>query len=533
MYVGRPNPRMRSGRRPLSGPQLVHRNQRTPPSKLVLVANRLAFGPNVQLVQDWQNAGGNDDQRFTNWTEEQLAPGGIDDSVFEAKKAAAGFSTIDKTLGTLWGDHVRGGFNRYDPADEIEMLTWMRAVHSRKQLLEVLVHHWHDHFNIHGWDYWSAPVLPDYDRMLRTHVFGNFRVMLQQVARHPAMLYYLDLYTSSRSGPNENYARELVELHTVGAEHYFGVQPQNAVPLDAQNRPLGYVDEDIFEATFAFTGWSVNYDTGFFEFVSEWHDLGQKQVLGRLIPSGGGAQDGNIVLDTVASHPGTAVHVCRRLCRRLIADEPSEATVQEAAAVFHQHWDPNVAGNENQLRRVYRTIINSDEFKNTWGLKTKRPFEMVAGALRGASVDLAFQDGADDLSSFLWRFDATGHGLFSWRSPDGFPDRRDKWESSTPRVMSWRLINWLAGIHKPNGGPPRMNVAAQTPPSENTAAEMVDYWVNRALRRTISSEDRDSLIDFLGLGNPNLVVNLGDTEDNERLRSVITVILNSPYAIER
>ena len=138
---------------------------------------------------------------------------------------------------------------------------------SRRQLAEVLADFWHNHFNVYGPDSWAAPVWSHWDRVvIRGNALGNFRTMLGQVAEHPAMLYYLDNYTNTSAGPNENWARELFELNTLGAENYLGVKRQADVPVDGAGAPTGYVDDDVFEATRCFTGWTFDFDTGLFDF---------------------------------------------------------------------------------------------------------------------------------------------------------------------------------------------------------------------------------------------------------------------------
>src|SRR5690606_2214012 len=147
----------------------------------------------------------------------------------------------------------------------------------------------------------------------------------------------------------------LFELHTLGAENYIGVRRQDEVPRDTDGEPVAYVDDDVYESTRAFTGWGVNFDTGAFEYFPDRHDRFQKYVLGRFLrvdqPS---LKDGTDVLDAVAYHPGTARHISRKLCRRLIADDPPQRVVEEAAGVFLAHRD-----SPDQLRQVVRAILRS------------------------------------------------------------------------------------------------------------------------------------------------------------------------------
>ena len=225
----------------------------------------------------------------------------------------------------------------------------------------MLADFWHNHFNVYGWSYYIAPAFVYYDRsVIRKHALGNFRKLLGAVAKSPTMLYYLDNYINSQAGPNENFARELFELHTLGAENYLGVKRQSDVPRDENGIPIGYVDDDVYEATRCFTGWRVDNSTweegvgesGTFLFYSDWHDEYPKRVLGVDIGSYQGIDDGEIVLDTLAAHPGTARHIAYKLCRRFISDNPPEDLVSEAADIFHTNIDK-----DDQMKRVLRTIL--------------------------------------------------------------------------------------------------------------------------------------------------------------------------------
>ena len=139
--------------------------------------------------------------------------------------------------------------------------TFLRGVYSKKQLVEVLADFWHNHFNVYFWQDDGVPLLVSYNRdVLRTHLLGNFRQMLEAVATHPSMLYYLNQNNSSDAGPNENFTRELFELHTLGAENYLGVRDPNTVEKDANGIAIGYVDNDVYEAARALTGWRVDDD---------------------------------------------------------------------------------------------------------------------------------------------------------------------------------------------------------------------------------------------------------------------------------
>jgi uncharacterized protein (DUF1800 family) len=404
-------------------------------------------------------------------------------------------------------------------------------VHSKRQLVEVLADFWHNHFNVYGYDYYCGPLWVHYDRdVIRANQLGNFRTMLGAVAKSPCMLYYLDNYTSSNAGPNENWSRELFELHTVGAEHYLGVKRQVEVPVDGDGVPVGYVDDDVFEATRCFTGWSFDFDTGLFEYRSEWHDHFQKIVLGAYQPPNQAAlQDGEEVLDAVAFHPGTAHHIARKLCQRFISDDPPANVVDDAAAVFIAARD-----DADQLKQVMRTILLAPEFLTTWGEKVKRPFEVAVGAMRAADAQFSFALDEDEFDSMLWRYDQAGQPLFSWRAPNGYSDVKDDWQSTTPRVHLWRLCNWLVDVED-GGGSHLVDIVGQTPPSIRSGNALADFWINRILHREMPAADRQELVDFMAQGyNPDLDLPVStDSGTRERLRAMVGLIFMSPSFLWR
>jgi uncharacterized protein (DUF1800 family) len=396
----------------------------------------MGFGANPGDWKRFQELGATDDERLQAYVDQQLDPRAIDDSVCNEMLAAQGFTTLGKRADAIWADHVVGEMDRYLPAHETERATFIRAVYSKCQLFEVLADYWHNHFNVYGWEYWTAPSFVHYDRdILRTHLLGNYRQMLEAVAQSPAMLFYLDNQSNSGDRPNENYARELFELHVMGAENYFGVRSIDDPTIkDEEGNRLGYVDSDVYGATTCFTGWRVDEETGRFAFDESAHFPYTKIVLGKVIPEFQGIQDGKQVLDLLAYHPGSARYICRRLCRRLIADNPPESVVQAAADVFLANKTA-----PDQLKKVVRAILLSPEFRNTWGEKIKRPFEYSVSILRALSADFVPED------PFFWSYGSIGQELFGWRPPNGYPDDREAWSGTMPMLQRWRHCNWLFG----------------------------------------------------------------------------------------
>jgi uncharacterized protein (DUF1800 family) len=442
----------------------------------IYVLNKMAFGPTGDDLL------GRNEFHLNQYIESQLYPETIPDTVCEAVLAKANLKTLNKSLKELWKDHKLAAdamknagdvkpdqkatakiadkdekkdnskekaINeiRFQPVRETEIATWIRAVYSKRQLNEVLVDFWHDHFNVNGTDGNIASVFVHYDRdVIRKNIFGNFREFLEATTKSPAMLFYLDNGINQSANPNENYARELFELHTLGVENYAGTMDRKKVSGFATGHSHAYVDGDVYESARAFTGWRNQANqkdadnTGEFAYYEPWHDRFQKIVLGHSLQEyQPPLKDGNDVLDILAAHPGTAHYVCKKLCRRLVCDEPSDLLVKAAAKVFLDHRKE-----KDQLRQVTRFILQSADFRDTQNAKLKRPFELTVGMIRAFyhdnAADFEFIPGED----FFRQHAATGQRLFQWRTPDGYPDRKDRWSTTSSLTQRWRLANQIS-----------------------------------------------------------------------------------------
>jgi uncharacterized protein (DUF1800 family) len=408
--------------------------------------------------------------------------------------------------------------------EEARQATLIRAVYSRRQLNEVLADFWHNHFSIYAWDYaYASATWTHFDRdVIRTHMWGNFRQFLGGVARSPAMLYYLDNYINQVAGYNENWARELFELHALGTENYLGVMNPLDVPKDPNGLAVGYCDNDVYEAARSFTGWRVNNggsgapgDDGSFFYYATWHDKANKLILGHYQPANqADMADGNLVLDLLAGHPGTARFIARKLCRRLVADDPPQTLVDAAAAVFAA----NVAA-PDQLKQVVRTICLSPEFRAAWGQKMKRPLEAAVGMVRALGADFTPSD------DFFWVYDAAGQSLFGRRSPDGYPDVASAWAHTTAIAQRWRLANRLV---QDNLDDIHVDVLSQMPGQLTTPNQIADYWIQRLLGRPMDpASNRAPVVDFMAQGR-NPATALTSEQIADRLPHMAALILMSP-----
>lgn len=454
--------------------------------------------------------GANDDARWQAWVTRQLNPASITDTACDQRIASAAFATLNKTAGQLWSDHhadTVNYFNRMLPVAETECATLIRQTYSQRQLYEVLTDFWHDHFSVFGWDYDGGPMFPAFDRdAIRPNVFGNFRTMLQAVGESASMMYMLDLYTSYAGHPNENYSRELHELHTLGAENYAGIiddpddDPSLAtfVAWDGKLERLRYVDDDVYEAARVLTGWTISQSTyetrldanpGTFEYVNSLHDAGVKRVLHRNFSAGGAQSDGITLFNMLAQHPGTAHFVAGKMCRRLVGDNASAALVQSVATTFQAQWQAT-----DQIAQVVGLILHSNEFKTTWGTKMKRPALSAVSALRATGAD--FTPKPDNTATytpteeFLGRLQGAGQRLFYWPAPNGYPDDQVAWSSTGALGMTLKMLPRLLEMHQTesyaNTYPFLIDVQGQTlaafPNAANrTAANIIGYWCDRIL----------------------------------------------------
>ncbi len=282
------------------------------------------------------------------------------------------------------------------------------------------------------------------------------------------MLVYLDNAQSSQPEPNENYARELLELHTLGVDG-------------------GYSYNDIQAVARAFTGWSVERlrrrgnQPGGFVYRSEWHDTEAKTVLDQSLP--GGQADGDRVLEILAAHPSTARHIAEKLTRRFVSDDPPNSLVESVAGSY--------AANNGDIPSMLRTIFHSDEFAAASGLKLKRPLDFVVSTLRVTGADGQLDR---PLRGFL---QLLGQMPFGWPAPDGYPDDAAAWTSTNQSLYRWNLALTLASGRIPG-------VSLQLPTGNGAdIPKQVDALSAQLLAEPLASDARQLLIDFaqsLGAG---------------------------------
>ncbi len=449
--------------------------------------NRLTFGPRPGDVDRVRAMG------LQNWIDLQLNPSRTDDGGLTTRLERLATLTLDSQAiqrdysgPAMMERRERQRVNadsepataqrpRRDASDaqrkdrqviaDIEEAKLLRAVYSERQLQEVLVDFWFNHFNVFAGKGATRNYLGEYEReAIRPHVLGNFRDMLEATAKSPAMLFYLDNWqnvsedspspggakrrplrgrvaaeptsgktgsptsaagASPKRGINENYARELMELHTMGVDG-------------------GYTQDDIVNVARAFTGWTIKPREGSGAmFVARLHDDKSKTVLGHAIKAGGGQNDVEQVLDILAAHPSTARHIATKLALRFVTDTPPVALVDRAAARF--------TATRGDLREVVRSIITSPEFFATdaYRAKVKTPLEFVASALRATGAEVR---SALPLARELRDM---GMPLYFCQPPTGYDDSAATWVSAGALVSRMNFAvalgkNGIRGIRIAN-----------------------------------------------------------------------------------
>ncbi|HQZ38851.1 MAG TPA: DUF1800 domain-containing protein [Vicinamibacterales bacterium] len=498
------------------------------------VLNRLTYGPRPGDLARVQRMG------IETWLDEQLHPERIANRALEAR--LAGFVTLTLDANTLFRDYhepaqlerrARQREAAAQPADsapapvaaaagpggplrrelspaqqkdrqviaEMEQARLLRAVYSERQLEEVLVDFWFNHFNVFAGKGPTRAYVTAFERdAIRPYVLGSFRQMLEAVARSPAMLFYLDNWMntdpdtdgrrmplarnvpqrSQRAGVrqtqtrglNENFARELLELHTLGVDG-------------------GYTQEDIVNVARAFTGWTFRpRQDARFQFVPVLHDEGTKTVLGHTIAAGGGIDDGRRVLDILVAHPSTARFIATKLAQKFVSDSPPVALVERAAATFTR--------TRGDLREVTRVIVISPEFlaPEAWRAKVKTPLEFVASAVRATGADVRT---ALSLARTLGNL---GMPLYFCQPPTGYDETGDTWVSSGALVARMNFALELGGNRLRGVSLPAARATDVGDLREQLIDTALEGTVSDATRATLARATTPDQVVALAIGSP-------------------------------
>ena len=501
--------------------------------QIIHALSRLTFGPRPGDVQEVRAIG------LDKWIEQQLKPERIDDSrleAFVARYPAINRSSDDLLRQYAEELRERRQMRRDTPdramsgADSVAMrrqrqqrynltrrvVTQLqssrvaRAVASERQLQEVMTDFWHNHFSIYAQKGQAQPYyLNDFDRsVIRPRALGKFRDLLGAVAESPAMLWYLDNARSvadsgqptlagpnarrarrramqrrqpqpvqrQRRGLNENYGRELLELHTLGVDG-------------------GYTQQDVINVARAFTGWTIQtpQQGGGFIFRPQVHDAGEKIVLGHKLRAGRGKEDAEEVLDILARSPATARFIATKIARRFVSDAPPKELVDRAAQVFLRTG--------GDIREVVRTVVTSPEFfsQQAFRSKVKSPFEVVVSAMRALNAEPDSTPRTAQMIAYL------GQPIFGHQAPNGWPETGESW-MNTGAILN--RINF--GMAAAAGRLPGINVR-RLPALDSVRAaprdKQVDVVVSNLLNGMVSPDTRAVLVS----GAHPMLANAGKT----------------------
>ena len=375
-----------------------------------MLANRLTFAATPQIDQQILDLG------LVGFIDSQLALNTADP---EVEGQIANYLSLNPSLGALASLNEN---NRRLMDHEIVHMSVFRAVNSRHQLYEVLQRLWMDHFNTSfedDWS-WSAHYL---EQVIRPNGMGSFHELLAAVAHSPAMLYYLDNAISNASSVNENYGRELLELHTLG--------------IDDSGRQI-YTEDDVVGVSHVMTGWSIDFDNRTFLFRSGDHSDRAVSILGGQWTNAGlsGKAAGDSLLYFLSHHPQTARHVCTKLIRRFVTDNAPESLISSAAAVY--------LANDTNVVPVLRHILGSGEFANSTGLKIRRPFEQIVATIRALGVELPTQPEGHAAERIYEYLRDAQHAPWRQATPDGYADVAEPWLSTETMLRRWEGVARVA-----------------------------------------------------------------------------------------
>ena len=415
---------------------------------------------------------------------------------------------------------------------ELQQARILRAVYSERQLREVMTDFWFNHFNVFIQKGADRILTTSYERdVIRPGVFGKFEDLLLATAESPAMLFYLDNFQSvspnmperqmrgralgrlraNRQMPNdtppntvaqqrrprginENYAREIMELHTLGVDG-------------------GYTQKDVQEVARCFTGWTIRNPRGAAEFVFNRfaHDDGEKVVLGHKIPAGGGKKDGETVIRILASHPSTAKFISKKLARKFVSDEPPQALIDSMARTYTKTG--------GDIREVLRTMFKSREFwaPESYRAKIKTPFEMTVSALRALDAET---NGGPAFHQWMAKM---GEGLYLAQPPTGYPDSAEHWVNTGALLERMNFGIALSANRIPGT---RVNLQSVVFGIDTAKpALVVDQLVDRLLNGQLSEKTRATIDKSL---QEQMASKSDGRLDNADLIRIVGLILGSP-----
>ncbi len=379
----------------------------SPYDRNVHLLRRLTFGPSSPELARIRAMG------ESAWLAEQLNPATINTSAIDAK--IAGLTSLAMTYSEMALAYPTTAPN---PGWQLQFASVIRSVESPAQLFERMVEFWNDHFNIYFEDrrHQFYKIVEDRE-VIRRYALGKFSDLLVASAQSPAMLLYLDNYISNVGAINENYSREVLELHTVGVEG-------------------GYTEEDVVNLARLLTGWGITSATGQFTFRIARHDTAPLTIMGWTRPSDTNYMSHGVqFLQWLALRPETARNVCTKIARRFVADNPERALIDAMA----EAW----ALNGSAIIPVLQAMVGHPSFTASAGKKYRRPSDFLAFVMRAARSTIAVPAASSDLNLFNNLYGSLNQIPFLWDAPNGYPDDEISWLSAGGNLARWNLAGGI------------------------------------------------------------------------------------------
>lgn len=466
------------------------------------IINRFTGGWTRSLGAEVTAAGGID-----KWFAKQLTPDLVPDTWYVS-------------TGTWWSSNLADALTtiqrHYDGTEDVWEATahyqaWslVRRIGSKRQVLETMANFWEHHFHVPTDGGATGAYRQEYGRMIRRLALGKFTTLLNAVSTDPAMGAYLGNATSTRSAPNENQGRELLELHTVG-------------------RNAGYTEDDVKSSARILTGYRVDlWNTWVAEYKPSSHWTGPVKVLGFSDPNA--SSDGRAVtkayLDYLARHPATAKRIARKLAVHFVSDNPSSGLVDHLASVY--------LANDTAIAPVLKALVASKEFLGSAGKKVRTPEEDVIATYRALGVSIArpIKDEAA-ANAILWQTNQIGLTPFGWPRPDGRPDTADAWTSVSRMLGSFDVHYTMCGGWWPSTGATYKKPVQWLPQTSLRFDQLVDH-----LSRAILGKPRTTLLLQVAIQATGISAGTKITATHPLVRwempRLLTVFLDNPQHIGR
>lgn len=469
------------------------------------LVGRFSYGVTPSLAAQVRRAGGG-----KKWFEKQLAPAAIPDANVDALKGW--WKGLSRSPQDLWYRNVEEIEGGWEVMADYQRWVLLRRMHSQRQVLELMTEFWENHLNVPVNGDASFPHRTSYGEAIRRNALGRYEDILHTAITHPTMLTYLDQAVSTKEHPNENLGRELLELHTVGRGNYG--------------------ESDVKNSARILTGWMVDmWDTWVESYSPGDHWTGKVTVMGFSDPNTN--RDGRALtkryLTYLARHPATATRIARKLARKFVRDDPSDALVSRLAKVY--------LDNDTAIKPVLRELIKHPEFLGSAGLKVKDPGEDMVSSYRVLKVFIARPPENDDgdewaANAMLWQMSNLGTMPFDWPRPDGQPIDNDSWASPSRLIASMDLHYSLCGAWWPEVGITYRTPAQWLPRSELRFDVLVDYLSQQLLGRRSTAALLQACCEAAAR-QPSDRINKDDDMVQWWFSRLLTTFLDSPAHLTR